>query len=95
MSGRNTLMSGLHLCLAHQGNTSHYAEYNCEFCALVRELDDARRAIAAICHQGGGECYVKYESLIAADDGVLAHTFDPATRQRQYTFTKNAKRAAP
>ena len=31
-------LEGTHLCLAHQGNYSHYAEHNCEICKLREQL---------------------------------------------------------
>ncbi len=30
-------LPGEHLCVAHQGNHSHYAEHNCTICKLIAE----------------------------------------------------------
>jgi hypothetical protein len=31
-------LPGEHLCIKHQGNTSHYAEHNCTLCKLQKRL---------------------------------------------------------
>ncbi|CAB4132065.1 hypothetical protein UFOVP138_32 [uncultured Caudovirales phage] len=31
-------LSGEHLCLAHQGNYSHYAEHNCTICTQAKRI---------------------------------------------------------
>jgi len=36
-------LEGEHLCLAHQGNSSHYAEHNCTICLLKAEIDKLKQ----------------------------------------------------
>jgi len=35
-------LPGEHLCAAHQGNHSHYAEHNCTICKLIAENAELR-----------------------------------------------------
>ena len=38
-------LPGTHLCLAHQGNHSHYAPHNCEICKLQEQVETATKAL--------------------------------------------------
>jgi hypothetical protein len=40
-------LPGTHLCLAHQGNHSHYAPHNCEICKLEAQRDKLLKMLNA------------------------------------------------
>jgi hypothetical protein len=37
-----------HLCAAHQGDYSHYAEHNCQLCVALGEVNDLRARLAEV-----------------------------------------------